>query len=245
MNTGTIIYLLLMGWTLIIYGGLTYLFAKKKDYMLLSGFHKRPEEEQEYLKESGYLDAIGKLFTITFWIFAATFILGLLPIPFGFEIGISIFTILLFGGLVWIQRYEVPHKRRKMTWIMGSISGGTLLFIGIIIAVGYIENDINVDEETFEITGMYGVEWDIDAIQHVELLEEMPEVIARTNGISSSNLQKGRFKLEEPYGTGVLFVQRNEDADVLYIATEEEYVMISRDAEETRDIYEKLMRVWE
>src|SRR5690625_7779885 len=83
MDKGKLIYILTMGWTLIIYGGLTYLVAKKKDYMLLSGFHRRPEEEQEYLHKSGYLDAMGKLLTITFWIFVAVFILGLLPIPFG------------------------------------------------------------------------------------------------------------------------------------------------------------------
>src|SRR5699024_3144666 len=246
MDKGTIIYILVMCWVLLIYGGITYLFAKKRDYMLLSGFHKRSKEEKEYLEESGYLDALGKLFTITFWIFAITFILGLLPIPYGFEIGISVFLIYLLIGMVCIQRYEVPHKRKKMTWIMSIISGATLLFVIGITAVGYLDNEVTVNEVTFEISGMYGVEWDVADIEMVELLDELPEVNIKTNGFATSNLLKGRFRLEDPYGSGLLFIHKNSDSKVLYVATDDDYVMINKKyANETEDIYEELVRVVE
>ncbi|HLR51438.1 MAG TPA: DUF3784 domain-containing protein [Candidatus Avamphibacillus sp.] len=244
MDKGKIIYIFVMGWSLLIYGGLTYLIAKKKDYTLISGFNNRSKEEQEYLHESGYLEATGKLLTITFWMFFATFVLGLLPIPFGFGIGIAIFLITLLGGMVWVQRYEVPHKRKKMTWITGSISVGTLLFIITITAVGYMDNDINVSEDMFEITGMYGIEWNTEDIEIVELLDKLPEVHLKTNGFATGNLLKGRFRLEDPYGSGLLFIHKNSDSKVLFVATNDEYVMINKkNANETEEIYEQLITV--
>lgn len=246
MDKGKLIYIFTMGWTLIIYGGLTYLIAKKKDYMLLSGFHRRPEEEQEYLHESGYLDAMGKLLTITFWIFVAVFILGLLPIPFGFELGIGLFLIILLGGLIWVQRYEMPHKRKKMTWITAGISGATLALIIGTIGYGYLNNDVQVNHDTFEITGSYGVEWKIDHIESVELLDALPEVEMKTNGFAAGNLLKGKFRLEEPYGIGRLFIDKKANTPVLYVATKDDYVMVNRAKDnDIKSIYKQLFRVVE
>src|SRR5699024_6606311 len=161
-----------MGWSLLIYGGLTYLIAKKKDYTLISGFNNRSKEEQEYLHESGYLEATGKLLTITFWMFFATFVLGLLPIPFGFGIGIAIFIITLQGRMFWVRRYEWFQKSSTLCWFTGGVSVRILLFIITITALGYMDNDMNVGEDMFEITGMYGIEWNAEDTEIVELLDK-------------------------------------------------------------------------
>ncbi|HEY4599949.1 MAG TPA: DUF3784 domain-containing protein [Cerasibacillus sp.] len=242
MDTGTIIYIITMGWTLIIFGGLTYLIVKKKDYFLISGFYKRSEEEKVYLQKSGYLNAMAKAMTISFWIFTLTFIVGLLPIPYGFEIGIGIFLIVLLGGMIWIQRYEVPYRRKRATWTTAIISIVTLGFIIAIFVVGYIDNEIKVNQDIFEITGMYGLELDIDDIEHITLLDELPEVIMKTNGFATTNLLKGRFQLVEPYGTCTLFIQKRTNP-VLYIQTKDDYVMIARkDANETRVLHDLLIQ---
>src|SRR5690625_5044852 len=161
-----------MGWTLIIHGGITYLFAKKRDLSLLNGFSNRPEEEKNYLMESGYLHAMGKLFTLTFWLFLITFIIGLFSIPYAFGVGLGVFIITLFAGLIWIQRYEVPHKRKKMTWIISLISVSSIIIIAVAVGVAVIGNDVHVEDNTFEITGPYGIEWDISDIESVERSEE-------------------------------------------------------------------------
>ena len=242
MKTGTLIYIIAMGWSLIIYGGITYLFSKKQDHTLLSGFSNRPKEEKEYLRENGYLDALNKLFVTTFWIFFVAFILGLLPIPFAFEISLGVFILVLMIGLVWIQRYEVPHKRKKMLWIMGAFSTGTIIFIVVIIGIGYIDNDIKIEDETFTVTGMYGVEWDIADIETVELMDTLPDVNFRTNGFATAGILKGNFNLEEPYGNGLLLIEKNS-APYLYIETKEDYMIINRkDPKETTKIYNELLK---
>lgn len=243
MDAGKIIYIIFMGFTLATFGGITYLFKKVKDYSLLSGFSNRPEEEQEYLKKSGYLTAIGNVFYISFIILLITFIGGLFPIPWAFEIGMGAFILYLMGGFVWVQRYEVPHKRKKMFWIYGVISGGTIIFIIIILSLGFINNnDMYVHEETFEITGMYGDEWSLEEIEKVELIDELPEIKMKTDGFAMTNILKGKFKLEEPYGNSLLFIH-GENKPYLAILTEENSIFINRkDSEETIDIYEKLIK---
>lgn len=246
MDRSTLIYIVTMGWTLIIYGGITYIIAKRKDYMLLSGFHRRPKEEQEFLHKSGYLEATGKLLVVTFWMFFATFLLGLIPVPFGFEIGISVFMLTLLGGLVWVQRYEVPHKRKKMTWIISSISGATVLLVVGVIVMGYLGNDAYVEEDTFTITGSYGIEWNISEIETVELLKSLPEIEMKTNGFATGTLLKGKFRLEAPYGTGLLFIDKKSDAPVLYVAKKDEYIMMNRIGnDDAGTLYKELLMAME
>lgn len=231
---------ILLGWVLLIYGGLTFLIVKKKDYTFISGFSNRPKEEQERLIQSGFIEALGKLLVMTFFLFVITYVFWLLSVPHSLEIGFSVFTVALLGGMMWIQRFEVKKKRKKMFWITGSISIGTLLFIVGLNLVGMQENDVRVDETTLTVTGMYGVEWELADIQSVELLEELPEVIMRTNGFSLANYLKGRFRLEKPYGGGLLFIQK-KSPPYMYVVTEDDYFILNRkQANETRELYATL-----
>ncbi|MCJ8008596.1 DUF3784 domain-containing protein [Lederbergia wuyishanensis] len=245
MSTGTIIFIIAMGWALIIHGGLTYLIVKKKEYSLISGFLNRPKEEQEYLIQNGYIEALGRIFKITFFIFAATFLLGLLPIPYGFEIGIALFLVVLLGGLIWMQKFEVPHKRKKMYWITSGIMAVTIGLVGWLTIAGLVDNEVTVNHETFEISGMYGVEWPIKDIKSVELLEELPEVIMKSDGFATAGQLKGNFLLEEPYGNGLLFVNW-KNTPYLYVTTKNNYLILNRkNSEDTKNIYESLLKVWE
>ncbi|MCR2822236.1 DUF3784 domain-containing protein [Lederbergia panacisoli] len=245
MSTGTIIFIIAMGWALIIYGGLTYLIVKKKEYSLISGFLNRPKEEQEYLIHNGYIEALGKIFKITFYLFAATFLAGLLPIPYGFEIGIAIFIIVLLGGIIWVQKFEVPHKRKKMYWITGGIMAVTIALIGGLTIAGMGDNEVKVNHESLEISGMYGVKWPVEDIMSVELLDELPEVIMKSNGFASAGQLKGHFQLEEPYGSGLLFVN-GKNSPYLYVATKKDFLILNRkNSEDTINIYESLLKILE
>lgn len=244
MNTGTLMYALIMGWVLIIYGGLAYLFAKKENYFLLNGYEKRPDEEKEYLKESGYLQATAKLLVYSFWVLLASFIIGFFPVPYGFEIGMGVFIVTLLGGLIWVQRYEVPRKRNRMRWLIGGISVATIGFIGWLVIDGFTDNTFIVTEETFEVTGSYGFEWETADIVDVQLLDELPEVRMRINGTSIGGIAKGKYRIEDPFGTGRLLIQNGDETNVvLYIETADDFVMISRETdEETKVLYEEVRK---
>src|SRR5690625_3672408 len=225
MTTTKLIYILTMGFSLVTFGGITYLFAKQKDYSLLNGFSTRPEEEKEFLLKNGYLDALGKLFTVTFWIMFITFIVGLFSTSYLFFIGLGLFTFILLFGLTWIQRYEVPHKRKKMKWFFGVFSIVIFFTIGGVIVWSVRSNDFIVTETTVEVTGPYSNEWELAEITSFKLLNELPEIKFRSNGISSTNKKVGHFNLEDPFGKGLLFINDLEPP-FLYLDTEENYLIL-------------------
>lgn len=233
--------IILLGWVVIIYGGLTFLIVKKKDLTLISGFSNRPKEEQEQLVKSGFIEALSKLLIITFILFVTMYVLWIFSVPYSLEVGFSLFILVLLVGTVWIQRYEVPHKRKKMYWITGIISVMIVVPIVVLTYVGLSENEVTVSDDTLIVSGMYGIEWKLSDIESVELFDELPHVKVRTNGFAAGEHLKGRFLLEEPYGGGLLFVRTKTGPPYLYVATGDDYLIVNRsDAEETKLIYEAL-----
>lgn len=233
--------IILLGWVAIILGGLTYLIVKKKDPTLISGFSHRPKEEQEFLKTSGYIDAVGKMLLSAFIIYVVTYVLWIFSVPYSLEAGFSLLIIALLGGTVWLQRFEVPHKRKRMYWITGTLAFVVVSSISVLIYVGLLENEVTVHEDTLEVSGMYGVEWKVSDIESVELLDELPDVKVKSNGFAAAGHLKGRFMLENPYGGGLLFIRANAGPPYLYVATDDDYLILNRsDGEETKTLYEAL-----
>ncbi|PKR77276.1 hypothetical protein CEY16_11095 [Halalkalibacillus sediminis] len=231
MNTGTLIFLIVMGFALLIHGGLAYLIVKKKEYSLLSGFSNRPEEEKEYLKSSGYTDAVEKMLKYTFYFLLFITIAGVVQVPYIFEIGIALFLIVIMSWTIYIQKYEVPRKRKKAYWLTGSITGVVFIGVAVLTYVGLKDPVVTIDDESFEVSGVYGVEWELEEVEEVQLLDELPEVIARTNGFAFSGVLKGNFLLEKPYGGGKLFV-RTESSPYLYVESQEEYLIVNHKSKE-------------
>lgn len=229
-----------MGWSIIIYGGLTYLIVKQKQYSLISGFSKRSNEEKEYLLEQGYMDALKKLLVTTFWLFFISVLLYWLSIPLGFETGIVIFLMYLLIGMIWIQRYEVPAKRKKMYWITGSIA--IVISIGMLFLtyIGWSENDFRVDNDTFVVSGLYGVKWSFDEIEEVQLLSELPEVEMKTNGFAMGSRLKGHFHLESPYETGLLFIHAHHPPYLLIKTADMYLIANTTNSQETEEIFRTL-----
>ena len=234
--------IILLGWVAIILGGLTYLVKKKKDATLISGFSNRTKEEQEYLKQSGYIEAVGNYLLISFIIFLATYILWIFSVPYSMEVGLSILLIVVLAGMIWLQRYEVPHKRKKMYWITVSFTAVLICFLVGLTYVGLKENQVAVEDGKFVVSGMYGVEWDLEDVEKVELLDELPRVIVKTNGFATEGHLKGRFRLESPYEGGLLFVRVKDGAPYLYVETKDgDYVILNRsDGKETERLYKQL-----
>ncbi|WP_411954293.1 DUF3784 domain-containing protein [Alkalibacillus sp. S2W] len=231
MSEGMIIYSIVMGFTLIIMGGLTFLVYKRNDFTLINGFANRSKEEQQQLIQNGYTDAIKRYLLHTFIILLATFIVGFLPIPYGMEIGFSILLLYSLVGIVWIQRYEIESKRKRGYWITGSIA--VVLIVGItgLTIWAFQPNQVTITDTQFNVSGLYGVEWSQSDIEEVQLLEEMPDVLIRTNGFAIQNLAKGHFRVDQ-YGSARLFL-RGDHEPILYIATKHEQLFINHEDNDT------------
>ncbi|MDQ0338444.1 hypothetical protein J2S00_001228 [Caldalkalibacillus uzonensis] len=238
MSTGMIVYIIMMSWTLIIVGGITFLMYKYEDYTLISGFANRTKEEQEQLIKNGYTQAVKRFLLTSTLILLITFVLSLFRIPWVMEAGFSVLTLHALGGMVYIQRYEVEHKKKRGYWLTGSISAVILIGMIGLLVWSFQPHTVSIDQEELHISGIYGVTIPLEEIEQVERLDRLPPVQMRTNGVAVRGLLKGDF-LIEGYGAVRLFV-RGEPSPVLYIETERRRIMLNGDEEQLDEWYKTL-----
>ncbi|MEH7247589.1 DUF3784 domain-containing protein [Neobacillus niacini] len=220
---------LILGWAV----------RRKGGYFLISGFASRPKEEQETLIKNGYPQKIGGLLIIT-----AIGMLILLPLLFttfkyAIEIQYGFMIVVLMGGLIYLSKYEIPKKRKRSYFINISIF---IVVIGGVLGLSYFSYqgyELVTKEETFEITGMYGDEWGYKEISSIELMDNLPEVTVRTNGVGLPTLSKGHFKVTG-YGSSLLFIQK-DFSPYIYIEMKDKKIFINdKDPDQTRLWYHQL-----
>ena len=224
-----ILLFLLLGWVI----------RKKKGYGLISGFATRPKEEQEQLISNGYPQKMGMLLIIT-----ALGMLILLPLMFtsfkyAMEIQFGFMIVFLLGGIIYLSKYEVPKKRNRSYIISVSLFILVIGGIGVLSYFSYQGYELVTKKDSFEITGMYGDEWTYEDITSIELMDDLPEVTVRTNGVGLPTLSKGHFKVTG-YGSSLLFIQKGS-SPYIYIELKDKKIFINdKDPEQTRLWYQQL-----
>lgn len=224
-----IILFLILGWGV----------RKKEGYWLISGFASRPKEEQEELIDNGYPQKVGSLLILT-----AIGMLILLPLMFtsfkyATEVQFGFMSIFLMGGNIYLTKYEVPKKRKRSYIISISLLIAVIGGLSTLTFFSYQGYELVTKEKSFEITGMYGDEWGYEDITSIELMEKLPEVTVRTNGVGLPTLSKGHFKVKD-YGSSLLFIQK-ESSPYIYIELKDMKIFINdKDTEQTRLWFEQL-----
>lgn len=225
-----VLIFLLIGWAIV----------KKEAYGLISSFRSRPKEEQEELIQNGYPQKTGKLLIGT-----AIALLIMLPLlftsfPYAMEVQIGVMVVLLLGGFIYLSKYEVPKKRKKSYIISTSIAVVTISFLFVVSYLGFQEAELTLKENSFEISGVYGDEWRFEDITQVDLVEEMPEVLLRTNGYGMQSISKGHFKVKD-YGSSLLFIYKGHSPYLLIKTNDDTIFINAKDAEKTKDWYYQLV----
>ncbi|WP_313799916.1 DUF3784 domain-containing protein [Cytobacillus sp.] len=213
----------------------------KKAYWLISGFASRAEHEKEQLIANGSPQKTGILLMS-----AGIGMLILLPLLFtsfkyAVELQYGFMLFYLLGGLVYLSKFEIPSKRKR------SFTISIILFVVIIGSISaltissYQGYELILKNNRFEITGMYGDEWDLKEIKRIELLDDMPEVLTRTNGIGLPTRSIGHFKVKD-YGKSLLFIQKGS-SPCIYIEMNNRKIFINdKDSEQTIKWYEDLQK---
>lgn len=219
----------LFGWAIV----------KKKMYSLISGFNTHSPEEQEQLIKNGLPQKTGKLL-----IFIGIGMLILLPLSFtpikhAMEIQWGFFIFSLFVGMIYLSKYEIESKRKRTYIITSNIAVITITFIVGLMVYGYKSPNIVFEKKHFEITGMYGDKWNYEEIEDVQLINEMPDIIMKTNGFDGSTMLKGHFKLEK-YNKSLLFIH-TDSSPYIYLKLHDQHLFINnKDPETTKMWYAQL-----
>lgn len=222
-----------------IFGLLGWAIRFKKAYWLISGFTSRPKEEQQQLIVNRYPQKTGSLLITAAGLMLLLLPLVFTPFKFAMEVQFGFMLIFLLGGIIYLSKYEIPKKRKR------SYTISTILFVAVIGSLitltvsSYQGYELKVKKDRFEITGMYGDEWATSNIQRIELMDEMPEVTLRTNGVGLPTLSKGHFKVKD-YGSSLLFIQKGS-SPYIYIELGKKKIFINdKDPSKTRTWFEQL-----
>jgi hypothetical protein len=182
-----IILFFILGWAIL----------KKKAYWLISGFATIPKEDQEILITNGLPQRTGKLLIAT-----AVGLFLLLPLAFtsfkyAIEVQFGFMILFLLGGLIYLSKYEVPHKRKRSYVISTSLFIVVIGSLSYLSFLGYQDYRFIIKNDSVEITGIYGDEWKFEEIKKVELLEKMPKVTSKQNGFGTASMAKGVFSVKD------------------------------------------------
>ncbi|MBY0123018.1 DUF3784 domain-containing protein [Bacillus sp. S/N-304-OC-R1] len=211
----------------------------KKAYYLISGFSSRSKMEQQHIIANGLPQKTGSLLITT-----ACVMLILLPLHFtsflyNMEIQFGSMLVILLGGFIYLSKYEIPSKRKRSFTISISLFIIVLGSITALSVFSYQGYEMTVLDDRFEITGMYGNEWSTKDIKQIELIDEMPKIITKTNGVGLPTLAKGYFKLND-FGICLLFIHNNS-SPYIYIELQNEKIFINdSDPLKTKQWFEEL-----
>ena len=115
-----------------------------------------------------------------------------------------------------------------------------LVFVGLILTTGNIK--MQYGEKSFTIQASYWMDQEVN-YEKIDSIEYRDEKISgsRTGGFGSFRLLMGSFKNEE-FGNYTRYTYKNCDAGIVLIVNGKELVISGRNQEETRTIYEELLK---
>ncbi|MBS8266728.1 DUF3784 domain-containing protein [Mesobacillus boroniphilus] len=203
----------------------SWAIVKKEWYWLISNFNGKPKDEQQQLIKNGYPQRVGKLMLATAVGMGVLLPLSYTSFQYSIEVQLGFMMVFLLGGLIYLSKYEIKEKRRRSYIFSTLLAIGTIGFLVGLFFVGYQDFELKDYEDSFEITGMYGGEWEYAEIRHVELLEDMPEVTRKQNGFGLAMMAKGHFKVKD-YGSSLLFIHKGS-APFLFIETDTNKIFIN------------------
>lgn len=161
------------------------------------------------------------------------------------SIGVVIATILIgtFAMAIYGQRFKhrlmnekskKPHRMVGISLIFGAITIMTLGFL----YYGTRPPKIDINNKQIAISGLYGL---AEQVERIELIDELPRVILKTNGFNYGSILKGNFKVET-YGKCRLFIQSRE-GPYIYLNTDRGIPIIinTKSKRKTRELADQLI----
>lgn len=217
---------LLFGWAIV----------NVEAYWLISNFNGRSEDDQKELIENGFPQRVGKLMLAIAAGMAILLPLSFTSFNYSLEIQFGFMIVFLLGGLIYLSKYEVKSKRKR-SYILSSVLAIVIIgFLSVISYLGYQDFEMKINQDSFEITGMYGDVWKYDEIKSLGLLDEMPEVTYKQEGFGLATMAKGKFKVKN-FGSSLLFIHK-DSSPYLYIELEDKKIFInSKNPEQTKKWY--------
>lgn len=215
---------------------------KKKWYFLISGYNTMSKEEQKNVD----VEKLAKSVALICYIVAV--LLVLLGIFVHYElwtlltITTGLIIILPFVRMFRSNKYYKAAKSgqsKKTKMISLVVTLVSLIFVGVILFMSMRPTTYTLDEQSITISGSYGETIAFHDIVQLELLEEMSDIDARTNGSALGSKLKGNFKLKNGE-KAKLFIDQAVPPFIKLETKEQIFYFNETDAQKTKDLFEQI-----
>lgn len=212
--------------------------GKYKCYWLISGYNTASKENKAKMD----IESIGKAMAKMSYIVGGVNLIGAFLMVF-FKIPIIIFvflTLAIIFYFVWnMQKYDHSSNSKAGKVILVVVMVIVLAVNIPIFTLSYKSTDVEITTDYLKVNGMYKQSIHRTNITEIKLLDNMPEIKLRTNGIGLGKIQKGRFKLEGIQSC-YLFLESN-DGPYIQITTKVYPIFINyKDDAKTLELFNKL-----
>ena len=126
---------------------------------------------------------------------------------------------------------------------MVAISVFTIAVIAAFMAYGMNPATIKIKDDRLVFTGMYGITRTFGEIAGVRLVDSLPDITLRLNGLSIGGISKGLFKLKEGGNCLLLLSSRSKPYIVFTERTGKEIFFNSTNGEITETLYQELKKL--
>ena len=261
-ETGWIIY----GIVIIPFIVMAILLLNGKGAFLIAGYNMKSKEEKAKYDEKALCRFVGwLLLAVVLWI-----ILIALAVHFQIPGGSGIFTTIMLVGIVGSIIYantgnrfhkkvdsetisvadkneeeKPPTATRAKIYI--AIVAITVIALGIMFYAGESEPAVNINSDSIQITGWYGLGVNFTDITDISLVENNMNtigIVIRTNGYGGIGTLKGNFQSRN-HGGVLLFVKPSASPTIHIERNGAKDIFVSfRDSEKTRSLFNEMIRAF-
>lgn len=219
--------------------GLGVAISKYKCYWLIAGYNTSSKKEKENVE----IEKLGKhMGRLCYLIAVSIWITGLLVSYFNISVTIPIIiiTLIIFGYMVYMQKFDhnIDSKINKIIVLVIGIF--TLLIMILVFSMGSAPNEVSKSPGKIVISGNYGVTLKDEDIKSVELIDTMPKILLRIGGHSDGKTKSGNFKLEGGI-EAKLYIQSKEGPYIKITMDKYDVYINYEDKEMTKDIYKLII----
>lgn len=178
-------------------------FLGKAFPFLIAGYNVLPDNKKKNIDEKGFLIAFRNgMILIGLAVIIGYYFFKWVGIP---TIADYVAPVVIVLGIITLSLYALRFKNkvgkekknsnnRKVLYIILAIS--LTFMIGSTLFGSYPAKTI-ITADSIKFTGMYGLELNPDQIEKVEVIQQIPKILKRTNGFSFLTTRKGYFELAD------------------------------------------------
>lgn len=150
----------------------------------------------------------------------------------------------ILGGVIFLvfraRKFDNNDEKLVKSSLTNVLRIGVLVFVSVMIGYGLIPTGYEINNDRVKFTGKYGTEIKVSDIVSVTLIDKMPVIKARTNGLGLGSIRKGFFSIED-LGRCRLFLHAGQGPFVKISTKDQGTIFVNfKDKTETELVYTKI-----